>query len=68
VNGQTAWSLLTKTERHRVYLISALPGEEVRKTRMMPAHDLAEIVGQLDSSTTGYILPRGASLLPFIKT
>src|SRR5205085_4841642 len=37
VNGQTAWSLLTKAERFRVQLISNLPEEDVRHMRMMPA-------------------------------
>ncbi|MDQ3806139.1 MAG: nickel-dependent lactate racemase, partial [Acidobacteriota bacterium] len=34
VNGQTAWSLLTKAERFRVRLVSALPEDEVRRMRL----------------------------------
>ena len=37
VNGQTAWSLLTKAERYRIHLVSELPDEEVRRMRMTPA-------------------------------
>ena len=37
VNGQTAWSLLTKAERYRVHLVSQLPDEDVRQMRMIPA-------------------------------
>ena len=33
VNGQTAWSLLTKAECHRIYIVSKLPDEEVRRQR-----------------------------------
>ena len=37
VNGQTAWSLLTKAERYRIHLVSELPDEDVRRMRMIPA-------------------------------
>jgi nickel-dependent lactate racemase len=68
VNGQTAWSLLTKAERHRVFLISQLPDEQVRRLRMLPAHSLAEVIKQIDNAATGLILPRGAAVLPVVKT
>lgn len=64
VNGQTAWSLMTKTERYRVHLISALPDEDVRRLRMAPAQTVAAVLAGLGSSVPGYILPRGAALLP----
>jgi lactate racemase len=64
VNGQTAWSLLTKAERHRLYLVSELSDEDVRQMRMIPAHTLEEAVNQIDREVEGYILPRGAALLP----
>jgi len=67
VNGQTAWSLLTKTERYQVHLISTLPEEAVRQMRMTPAKNLAAALADLGSSSEGYILPRGATLLPIIK-
>ena len=67
VNGQTAWSLLTKAERHRIFLVSALPDDAVRRMRMTPAPSLAEAVANVDSRVSGYILPRGAALLPVSK-
>ena len=68
VNGQTAWSLMTKTERHTIFLISELPDEQVRSMHMIPAHSLEEVTNQIDNPTQGFILPRGAALLPVIKT
>ncbi len=68
VNGQTAWSLLTKTEHYRTFLISELPDEQVRSMRMTPAHSLTEVMNQIDNTANGFILPRGAALLPVVKT
>jgi nickel-dependent lactate racemase len=68
VNGQTAWSLLTKTERYQIFLISELPDEQVRSMRMVPAHSLDEVMNQVDNAVKGFILPRGAALLPVPKT
>lgn len=66
VNGQTAWSLLTKAERFRILLVSELPEKDVRLMRMTPARTLDEAIAQVDSRAEGYIMPRGASLLPVI--
>lgn len=63
VNGQTAWALLTKTERYRVHLISQLPGDEVRLMRMIPARSLNDALSDLPDAE-GYIMPRGAAVLP----
>jgi nickel-dependent lactate racemase len=67
VNGQTAWSLLLKTERFRVILVSSLEDEAVRKMRMMPSRNLEEALSKVDSSSLGYIMPRGAKLLPIMS-
>jgi lactate racemase len=67
VNGQTAWSLLTKAERYRIHLVSKLPEEEVRRMRMTPARSLTDTLEKIDHETEGYILQRGAALLPVIK-
>jgi lactate racemase len=64
VNGQTAWSLMTKTESYRVLLVSALPDEEVRNMRMTPARSLTEAIGQVPGGRRGYIMPHGARFLP----
>jgi lactate racemase len=64
VNGQTAWSLLTKAERFRVHLVSSLPEAEVHEMRMQPARSLEEALGRVAPQTTGYLMPRGAAVLP----
>ena len=65
VNGQTAWSLLTKAERFRVQLVSALPEDEVRRMRMTPARTLEEALARIESGD-GYVLPRGAAFMPVV--
>lgn len=64
VNGQTAWSLLTKAERYRIYLVSELPDEEVRRMRMNPAHSLNDALDQVSRDRQTYIMPYGARFLP----
>lgn len=64
VNGQTAWALLTKTERYRVHLISNLDDEDVRHMRMTPATHVKDVLDSLHPNETGYIMPRGAALWP----
>jgi nickel-dependent lactate racemase len=66
VNGQTAWALLTKSERFRVHLVTKLPDEEVRRMRMIPARSLEEVLATVSPDARGYILPRGAALLPVL--
>lgn len=65
VNGQTAWALLTKAERHRIYLVSELPSDEVKRMRMIPVSSLAAALDQAGSGD-GYVLPHGAAVLPRI--
>jgi nickel-dependent lactate racemase len=67
VNGQTAWSLLTKAERYRVYLVSELPDEEVRRLRMIPARSLSDALTQIGSDDKAYVMPHGARYLPRLK-
>lgn len=64
VNGQTAWSLLTKAERYRICLVSRLSDEEVRSMRMTPARSVSDVLNSSGKEVEGYILPRGAALLP----
>ena len=68
VNGQTAWSLLTKAERCQIHLVSKLPDEEVRRMRMVPARSLTDALDSIDDKTEGYIMPRGAALLPLLES
>jgi lactate racemase len=66
VNGQTAWSLLTKAERFRVHLVSNLPEEEVRRMRMRPARTVGAALAEVGADRTGYLLTRGATYLPVV--
>ncbi|HKZ76704.1 MAG TPA: nickel-dependent lactate racemase [Pyrinomonadaceae bacterium] len=66
VNGQTAWALLNKSESFNVHLISALRQEDVKRMGMTPAASLEEALAGADLSEGGYILLRGASVLPII--
>lgn len=65
VNGQTAWTLLTKAERFRICLVSKLPDEQVKLMRMTPVRSIAEALEGAHGST-GFIMPRGAAILPKI--
>ncbi len=66
VNGQTAWALLTKTERFRVILVSELDPDQVRKMKMIPAKSLEEALQQAPE-VEGYLMPQGATWLPVEK-
>ena len=66
VNGQTAWSLLAKAERYRICLISELRDEQVEKMRMVPVRTIAEALDQAGAGD-GYIMPRGAAVLPRVE-
>jgi nickel-dependent lactate racemase len=64
VNGQTAWSLLSKAERYRIYLVSNLPEEQVVRMRMRPATTLQHALDEAGETAPGYIMPHGARFLP----
>jgi nickel-dependent lactate racemase len=66
VNGQTAWALMVKAQRHRVCLVSELPDEQVGQMRMTPARSLSEALKDA-GNRKGYVLPRGAAVLPIVK-
>jgi nickel-dependent lactate racemase len=68
VNGQTAWALLTKTEKFRVHLVSDLPDEVVMRMRMIPARSMEDVVAHISRDAKGYIMPRGAALLPVLES
>jgi nickel-dependent lactate racemase len=67
VNGQTAWALLTKTERFRVHLVSTLGEPEAQRMRMIPARSLEAALADVSPAAKGYIMPRGAALLPVVE-
>ena len=64
VNGQTAWALMTKTERFRVLIITDLSSEQTHRLRMNRMESISEALADVSPNTRGYILPRGAGLLP----
>ncbi len=66
VNGQTAWSLLTKAERFRVQIVSALADEDVRRMRLRPARSIEEALARVGGDVSGYIMPLGAALMPVV--
>ncbi len=63
VNGQTAWSLLRKSERFNVRIITSLPENETRLLRLQKTRFLDETLSGIDKNTKGYILPFGAKFL-----
>ena len=67
VNGQTAWSLLTKAERFRVHLVSNLAEEDVRRMHMEPARTVEEALARVEAEAHGYVLPRGAAYMPVVS-
>ena len=66
VNGQTAWSLMTKAERYRIYLVSELRDEQVEKMRMRPIRYIEDALDQAGAGD-GFIMPRGAAVLPRLE-
>lgn len=67
INGQTAWSLLTKAERYQIILVSELPADDAKRMRLGSAKSLSEALKLVDPNAESYILPRGAALLPLLK-
>jgi nickel-dependent lactate racemase len=63
VNGQTAWSLLKKTERFDVRIVTTLPAEATEKMRMVSMQSLDRTMKKAEKEKAGYILPFGAKTL-----
>ena len=66
VNGQTAWALMTKAERYRICLVSELRDEQVEKMRMVPVRSLEQALNDAGAGD-GFIMPRGAAVLPRLQ-
>jgi len=67
VNGQTAWALMTKAENFRVRIVTTLPEPDVKQMRMIPANSIESVLAQVAPIAPGYIMPRGAALLPVVE-
>lgn len=57
VNGQTAWSLLKKTERFNIRVVTSLDEDVTRRMRLQKIGTLEGVSGE----GKGYIVPFGAS-------
>lgn len=68
VSGQTAWSLLTKAERFRIQLVSALHDDGVRRMHMTPARTIEEALARIETDAFGYVMPRGAAFMPVVTS
>jgi lactate racemase len=68
VNGQTAWALMTKAERFRVRIMTDLSPEQTKRLRLQPVKSIGEALANVSPNTRGYILPRGAALLPVARS
>ncbi|CAN5603034.1 nickel-dependent lactate racemase [soil metagenome] len=60
VNGQTAWSLMEKTERFRICAVSSLRREVLKKLGVTPVRSVEEALALTTSDSAGYIVPDGA--------
>lgn len=60
VNGQTAWSLLSKAEKYDIRIVTDLPEQRIRPTRMKYYRSLAEALSDLGKDVPGYVMPAGA--------
>jgi nickel-dependent lactate racemase len=60
VNGQTAWSLLTKAERFKVKMVTSLDDSTVQKMRIEKLEPKA--ISNLMDKKSGYIIPAGSKI------
>jgi len=68
INGQTAYSLLSKAQRFKIILVSEFPGEQVGQMGMTPASSLDEALTlaerHLPQGWQALVMPEGGSVLP----
>jgi nickel-dependent lactate racemase len=71
INGQTAWSTLSKARTWRVILVSELSREQTEKMGMAKADSLDEALQmaykQLPENPEIVVIPDGGTILPVIK-
>lgn len=63
VNGQTAWSLLTKSEKFDVRILSTLDEEVCDRMRITKIDNLNTCVDEQLDTLRGYIIPNGAKFM-----
>lgn len=68
INGQTAYSLLSKAQRFRIILVSEFPVEQVVQMGMTPAGSLEDALQRaerhLPQGWKALIMPEGGTVLP----
>ena len=72
INGQTAWSTLSKARAWRVIMISEFNREQTEKMGMEKANNLDEALKmaykQLPENPEIVVIPDGGTILPIIET
>jgi nickel-dependent lactate racemase len=63
VNGQTAWSLLRKTERFDVRMVSSLEKEPLSRMGLRKIEDSVEKAAETAMVSRGYLIPNAAKVL-----
>ncbi|MGI8493939.1 MAG: nickel-dependent lactate racemase [Pyrinomonadaceae bacterium] len=63
VNGQTAWSLLSKAERFNVEIVTDLSEETTNLMRLYKTPNLQTAMSKIAVDSVGYILPYGGKFL-----
>lgn len=70
INGQTAYSVLQKSQRFRIILVSKFSAEQVKKMGLIPASDLNEALDlaekMLPYNWCCYLMPQAGSVLPMV--
>lgn len=61
VSGQTAWSILKKTEAFDVRLVSSIKDADASAMRMTKCPDLGSAIG--DAESTAYVIPRASTIM-----
>lgn len=68
INGQTAYSMLTKAQRFRIILVSNFSAHQVEEMGMLPAHSLDDALAlakqHLPPDWRALVMPEGGSVLP----
>jgi lactate racemase len=67
VYGQTVWGIRWKTEKFRVFLISELESDVVKKIGMTPCKSIEEVLQIIGNQPKGFIIPYGLNTLPQIN-
>lgn len=72
IGGHMAFHMSLMAEKFKIFLLSNLPGDEVRKTGMEPIKSLRDGLEKaktlLGPNPSTYIIPEGHKLLPILKS